>query len=183
MPPNTRSWVDALETFLCNRGYKLRKVCYSAVIDVDVSLLPQDSLRRRFSKALQWYNALVNATENKIQVRINDARPLRDPQERPSEYLRSRCPLCFGGEKLHNSDIVYVTRTFLCANADRRRSADVIVCIDACFTQKRHASKHNPQDYDHPLRHPNTVFVPEEDVKAMKEHVATCRASSSRKDS
>ena len=37
--------------------------------------------------------------------------------------------------------------------------------------------RHNTQDHDHPLRHPNTTFVPEEDVQAMEQHVADCRAS------
>ncbi|KAJ3709644.1 hypothetical protein DFJ43DRAFT_1162491 [Lentinula guzmanii] len=41
---------------------------------------------------------------------------------RPSEYLRSRCPLCFGG---------YSTES-------------VVVCVDACFTQKHNAGK---EDY------------------------------------
>ncbi|KAJ7774680.1 hypothetical protein B0H14DRAFT_3095901 [Mycena olivaceomarginata] len=48
--------------------------------------------------------------------------PFPDPLPRsgPSEYLRRRCPLCFGN--LYH---------------DSSQPVDVIVCLDACFTQKR----------------------------------------------
>ncbi|KAJ3739895.1 hypothetical protein DFH05DRAFT_1529731 [Lentinula detonsa] len=58
---------------------------------------------------------------------------------RPSEYLRSHCPLCFGGNtKLEDG---------------------AIVCLDACFTQK-----HNKQVQDPLCEHPRTSFVPQEQV-------------------
>ncbi|KAE9391843.1 hypothetical protein BT96DRAFT_791059, partial [Gymnopus androsaceus JB14] len=75
-----------------------------------------------------------------------------DPSEdqptlsRPSEYLRSRCPLCFGGMKC------------------------IIVAADACFTQKHSAQKGGR---DPPRTHPNSYFIPEEEVNAWK-HYADC---------
>ncbi|KAJ3732470.1 hypothetical protein DFJ43DRAFT_1154503 [Lentinula guzmanii] len=64
------------------------------------------------------------------------------PLTRPSEYLRARCPLCFGGSSTMSKEL------------------STIVCLDACFTQK-----HNKQKYrDPPREHPKTVFIPEDDV-------------------
>ncbi|KAJ3764988.1 hypothetical protein FB446DRAFT_655870 [Lentinula raphanica] len=77
---------------------------------------------------------------------------------RPSEYLRARCPLCFGGN---------------CTISD---GLDVIVCIDACFTQK-----HNKQrNRDPPRLYPRTVFVPESTVKTWENLVDQVRPSKSR---
>ncbi|KAG6842732.1 hypothetical protein H0H93_003651, partial [Arthromyces matolae] len=47
-----------------------------------------------------------------------------------------------------------------------------IVCIDACFTQKR-----NRQARDPPLKHPRSVFVAEKDVIAMEKYVESIRPS------
>ncbi|KAG6904813.1 hypothetical protein DXG01_006992 [Tephrocybe rancida] len=89
--------------------------------------------------------------------------PFPDPwaRVRPSDYLRARCPLCFGGE-------------FPRACTDNERlndDPDTIVCIDACFTQKR-----NRQAQDPPRTHPRTIFIPEQDVEAMDKYVEFIRA-------
>ncbi|KAJ3978579.1 hypothetical protein F5890DRAFT_1422496, partial [Lentinula detonsa] len=65
---------------------------------------------------------------------------------RPSQYLRSRCPLCFGGANCNS----------------------VVVPLDACFTQK-----HNAQTggQDPPRLHPATFFIPEEEVLEWKQYV------------
>ncbi|KAJ3715841.1 hypothetical protein C8R42DRAFT_544498, partial [Lentinula raphanica] len=83
-------------------------------------------------------------------------RPLciRDEEQtplcRPTEYLRARCPLCFGGQR--------------CSD----QSYSAIVCIDACFTQK-----HNKRAYKDPVRHhPKSVFLPEAAVNRWEEIVA-----------
>ncbi|KIK64662.1 hypothetical protein GYMLUDRAFT_132068, partial [Collybiopsis luxurians FD-317 M1] len=64
---------------------------------------------------------------------------------RPSKYLRSRCPLCFGGSNVEG----------------------VTVCLDACFMQK-----HNAQKGGRDLRrtHPN-MFLSEDEIAAWKAHV------------
>ncbi|KAJ7116162.1 hypothetical protein C8R43DRAFT_1091280 [Mycena crocata] len=72
--------------------------------------------------------------------------PEPPPRTRPSEYLRRRCPLCFGGLK-HDPSLI----------------ADLLVCIDACFTQKGNKAGRDPLK-----THPNTHFVPE-DVAARTE--------------
>ncbi|KAG6913203.1 hypothetical protein DXG01_008799 [Tephrocybe rancida] len=89
--------------------------------------------------------------------------PFPDPlaRIRPSDYLRARCPLCFGGE-------------FPWARTEDERpddDPDAIVCIDACFTQKR-----NRQARDPPRTHPRTVFIPEADAEAMEKHVEFIRS-------
>ncbi|KAG6904128.1 hypothetical protein DXG01_012419, partial [Tephrocybe rancida] len=52
--------------------------------------------------------------------------PFADPSARvrPSDYLRSQCPLCFGGEFPRESD---------------GDDPDAIICLDACFTQKHNS--------------------------------------------
>ncbi|KAJ7432680.1 hypothetical protein B0H11DRAFT_2260229 [Mycena galericulata] len=85
--------------------------------------------------------------------------PFEDPPRLtcPSEYLRSRCPACFGGLSHDDSAI-----------------ADCFVCIDACFTQKR-----NKSDPDPPKTHPHTHFVPESLAVQMEEYVDCVRGTKS----
>ncbi|KAG6824158.1 hypothetical protein H0H92_007826 [Tricholoma furcatifolium] len=167
--PNHTAWCKTVEGFLEERGYKLGT---------------EGSLRKRFSNALLWYNALQDTTaqyvdnelsrarqstmqlndgiepeyddefdrpepfsspclrgqellddddidsgpvtpprrnnkrgraedDDEIDEADNEANPFPDPRHRvrPSDYLRSRCPLCFGGEfpqdrESHNGEYV-----------------------------------------------------------------------------
>lgn len=68
----------------------------------------QDNLRRRFGNAMLWYTCLVNYKTRYLRDLVGEARNLVPSAEaseserdhglsRPSEYLRQRCPLCFGG--------------------------------------------------------------------------------------
>ncbi|KAJ7612604.1 hypothetical protein FB45DRAFT_981861 [Roridomyces roridus] len=84
------------------------------------------------------------------------ANPFPDPppRTRPSDYLISRCPTCFGG-------LVH----------DPTAACDIHVCADACFTQKRRRG--GPRDP--PRTHPNTVFVPEHTTDEMGAHVEDVR--------
>ncbi|KAJ7604905.1 hypothetical protein FB45DRAFT_767951, partial [Roridomyces roridus] len=82
------------------------------------------------------------------------------PRTRPSEYLRKRCPACFGGELRH----------------DPSSTADVFVCVDACFTQKRHKSQP-----DAPKTHPDTHFIPDELSAQMEEYVERVRGDQTSK--
>ncbi|KAJ7795836.1 hypothetical protein B0H14DRAFT_2620574 [Mycena olivaceomarginata] len=90
--------------------------------------------------------------------------PFPDPLPRscPSEYLRRRCPLCFGN--------LYHDPSQLSANL--RHRVDLIVCLDACFTQKRTTSASDP-----PRRHPSTHFVPEADATATDAYVKETRGT------
>ncbi|KAJ7632028.1 hypothetical protein B0H17DRAFT_1280950 [Mycena rosella] len=106
----------------------------------------QNSLRRRFGNCLLWYIHLRNQTKEQYSTKLEEARatweaplpfPEPSPRTRPSEYLRRRCP-----------------------------AADVNVCIDACFTQKKRKSPRDP-----PRTHPKTHFVPEEDAARTEAYV------------
>ncbi|KAF8957681.1 hypothetical protein BDZ97DRAFT_1669429 [Flammula alnicola] len=81
------------------------------------------------------------------------------PRTRPSDYLRSRCPLCFGGKFPRPSE---------------SKGPDIIVCMDACFKQKRNAG-----DKDLPREHPETVFVSETSTRHMEEYIETVHPSQS----
>ncbi|TRM61200.1 hypothetical protein BD626DRAFT_389216, partial [Schizophyllum amplum] len=75
---------------------------------------------------------------------------------RPTEYLRSRCPACFGSNRrLSDSDPAV---------------PDSIIALDACFSQK-----HNLQNRDPPFHHPNGVMVSEASLSAAEAHVEACR--------
>jgi len=52
-------------------------------------------------------------------------------------------------------------------------SVDAIVCIDACFTQKRR--KNQGKQWVMPLQHPDTVFIAKDEVAAMEEIVTEAR--------
>jgi hypothetical protein len=55
-------------------------------------------------------------------------------------------------------------------------SIDLIVCIDACFTQKRSRSRNARDDVSQDPPNPTqTIFISEFDVKAMEAHVEECR--------
>ncbi|KAK7008496.1 hypothetical protein R3P38DRAFT_2643653 [Favolaschia claudopus] len=59
MPPNVSAFTKALEVTLINRGYKLDS---------------ENSLRRRFGHALQWYTHLCNVTQKTIDTLVRTAR-------------------------------------------------------------------------------------------------------------
>jgi CxC1 like cysteine cluster associated with KDZ transposases len=83
MPPNTTAWCDTLEAFLGKRAYKLTtRVRFPTPLATFADGGIQDTLRRRFSNALQWYFSLVNATEVHIQTSLENARSfLKDSTE------------------------------------------------------------------------------------------------------
>ncbi|KAJ7077217.1 hypothetical protein C8R44DRAFT_836767 [Mycena epipterygia] len=167
MPPNNTAWCNTLETFLSSRSYKLKT---------------RDTLRMRFGNALEWYISMEHATNARIEALLDtapihsrrnaldshstsnthgsppslstDAAPAQEA--RPSDYLISRCPACFGG-------LVH----------DPSQMVDVNVCIDACFTQKRRRKGAR----DPPRSHPHTVFVPEPTAERMNAHVEQVRPS------
>ncbi|TFK60081.1 hypothetical protein BDN72DRAFT_550118, partial [Pluteus cervinus] len=80
--------------------------------------------------------------------------PTPESRTRPSEYLRKRCPLCFGGEFPSSVAI----------------KPDAIVCLDACFTQKRNKGPRDPERI-----HPESSFIPETDLQRMQSFVEAVR--------
>ncbi|KAK6972164.1 hypothetical protein R3P38DRAFT_3207371 [Favolaschia claudopus] len=88
--------------------------------------------------------------------------PFPEPQarERPSEYLRRRCPLCFGNLK-----------------HDPTQKFDVPACTDACFGQK-----HNLTNAIDALKaFPDTRFISEDVLARMEEYVDSQRKPSRRR--
>ncbi|KAG6913787.1 hypothetical protein DXG01_004317 [Tephrocybe rancida] len=120
-----------------------QNTCHAMEVESDSDeIVPIGSKRRRD----EW------------EVDEAEQNPFADPpaRVRPSDYLRSQCPLCFGGEFPRES-----------AGDD----PDVIICLDACFTQKR-----NRQARDPPCMHPHTVFLLEQDLDAMERYMDALRA-------
>ncbi|THU78955.1 hypothetical protein K435DRAFT_699011, partial [Dendrothele bispora CBS 962.96] len=84
---------------------------------------------------------------------------------RASAYLRSRCALCFGSTTSPNP-------------ADMTAAGPrIIVMLDACFTHK-HRDQHGR---DPPRLHPDTMFIPEEEVKKWEAKVRDARPTKSTK--
>ncbi|KAH7902956.1 hypothetical protein BJ138DRAFT_974336, partial [Hygrophoropsis aurantiaca] len=81
----------------------------------------------------------------------------------PSSYLQSRCPLCFAGSNWRRE-----------RNLDTK--ADCIVCIDACFTQKRSNNARNSAAQD-PPNPTSSVFISDSEVKSMERHVDQLRGN------
>ncbi|OAX32967.1 hypothetical protein K503DRAFT_661819, partial [Rhizopogon vinicolor AM-OR11-026] len=138
--PNQTAWCDAVETFPDGMGYKLTL---------------KNTLQCCFSNAFHWYQALIVLGWEHIATLITDAQ--KDSTTQPTEYLRSRCPLCFGGNDWQNG-----TRA-------SPSMPDIIVCLDACFTQKRstnpccadtRASRTEPEDdrYEEGMHVPVSVL-------------------------
>ncbi|KAF9231673.1 hypothetical protein BU15DRAFT_90847 [Melanogaster broomeanus] len=155
MTPNMSGWTEALEGFLNDRGYKLAT---------------NDNLRRRFSIAYHWYIILALTVAEHVSDLLCCQTPAPDAEDenvsvrentQPSEYLRSRCPLCFGGKDWRQ-------------RRDPSNDIDLIVCVDACFTQKRSRNARNDVTND-PPNPTQTIFISEFDVKAMEAHVEDCR--------
>lgn len=79
-------------------------------------------MRHRFRNALRWYSHLVDVTHQRLRTAIENARRVvvptmsagtndmlaMHPISRPTEYLRRRCPLCFGGLTCHDPNIMCV---------------------------------------------------------------------------
>ncbi|KAG6807046.1 hypothetical protein H0H92_009011, partial [Tricholoma furcatifolium] len=177
--PNHTAWSKTVEDFLGQEGYKLKTEtpvhCNSRkhLRDDEESeedeeegengpsnTPPQTPVRRNSRKRLRD----DEESEEDEEGENGPSNPFPDPRprSRPSEYLRSRCPLCFGGDFDHSEE------------ADNK-GPNAIVCIDACFTQKR-----NRQERDPPRAHPRTVFVPEHDTNKMEEYVERLRGARSR---
>ncbi|KAG1727336.1 hypothetical protein EDB19DRAFT_1897559 [Suillus lakei] len=149
--PNHTAWCDAVETFLDGMGYKLTSM---------------HSLRHHFSNAFHWYRVLTILAHDHISNLIANTRKDKirlQPMavEQPTEYLRSRCPLCFRANDWQKAK-------------DSCFMPDIIICVDACFTQKRSTNPRGADGHD-PPNPPPSFFLPKDDVQAMDEFVQHCR--------
>ncbi|KAF8833606.1 hypothetical protein BDN67DRAFT_992812 [Paxillus ammoniavirescens] len=151
-------------------------------------LATKDNLRRQFSTAYHWYLVLTITMAEHVadlvschtrSVNVEDRSVSDHEHVQPSEYLRVQCPLCFRGNDWRRSVSI------CCNNISYLRvcSVNVIVCIDACFTQKCscNACDDVTQDPPNPTQ---TNFISKFDVKAMETHVeACCHANGTQKRS
>ncbi|KIJ39698.1 hypothetical protein M422DRAFT_257522 [Sphaerobolus stellatus SS14] len=85
----------------------------------------------------------------------NPPSPPSNIRTRPSEHLRSSCPLCFGGER----PALLLSKTHC------------VVAINANFAQKCL----KPRSKDVPLVHPQTQFIPKSIVTFMEEYIEVQR--------
>jgi hypothetical protein len=125
LPPNVTSFTEAVESFLKTQGYNLEQVFTVASCNTlhSTQRCSQGNLRRRFGAAYKWYSALCDAMQAHVQAILDGVRnasdvisttdgrsrsdlssiskpallPGTEHPLRPTEYLRQRCPLCFGG--------------------------------------------------------------------------------------
>ncbi|KAJ3968127.1 hypothetical protein EV361DRAFT_806133 [Lentinula raphanica] len=169
--PNNTALCDALADFLNSRGYQLKGQdplrrrfsnslqWYNTLLQVTTHYVDRVVAEGRSSALAGSLSPEVLGISSATEIEEDGFmhRSLDDDEEcsrdRPSEYLRQRCPLCFGGTSSLEQDL------------------SCIVCLDACFTQKN-----NTQTYhDPPREHPRTVFIPEADVNAWQSFVDAVR--------
>ncbi|EDQ99039.1 uncharacterized protein LACBIDRAFT_317733 [Laccaria bicolor S238N-H82] len=198
-PPNTTAWCDSLEAFLSSRTYKLesrdairrrfgnalqwygnliaqKEHLISGVINEgSLKYLAEagSSLESDDIEGNQNYEPPPSSSPTSVADEASDDSDESHESknttngesdlQRPSEYLRKRCPLCFGGDNPHDPNFM----------------ADIIVCIDACFTHKRRNPAKGGAKGPENL-HPDTVFVPEKYVMEMKALVETVRPEKSK---
>ncbi|KAL1726382.1 hypothetical protein FB107DRAFT_182576, partial [Schizophyllum commune] len=81
---------------------------------------------------------------------------------RPSDYLRSRCPACFGSNRR--------------ISAADPNAPDALVAIDACFSQK-----HNKQSRDPAFHHPGDIMLTEGALRIAEERVHSLRKTANRR--
>ncbi|KAF8135926.1 hypothetical protein K438DRAFT_1922849 [Mycena galopus ATCC 62051] len=107
-----------------------------------------------------WYTHLRNLMKEHYRVKIETVHEeVYGPEIHilplhPSKYLRRRCPACFGNLKHDQNEI-----------------ADIIVCIDARFTQKKKKLPRDPEK-----THPDTRFIPEEQARLSEIYVNSLRS-------
>ncbi|KAF6753506.1 hypothetical protein DFP72DRAFT_990710 [Ephemerocybe angulata] len=145
--PNKTAWTLTLETFLRGRGYRING---------------KDIIRRKFTAALKWFTYLEAEKDKYIRKAIirlstpgkstmedeDEEEGLGewvDVEEEGTAYLARCCPCCFV-------------------------SPQVVVCIDACFTQKRRTPVRGIGT-DPPLRHSYTAFLSPKEVLDAKDEV------------
>ncbi|KAH8115012.1 hypothetical protein DFH11DRAFT_1507975 [Phellopilus nigrolimitatus] len=188
-PPNQTAFCNTLEHFLKARGYAMEST---------------DSLRKRFSKSLQWFCALRDAAWNHVDdfivssstchtadnrkrrghvINMGDG-PLhsveRDnsPSEASSSQMESEEP---GTEsestpESHRRPSPYLQRRCPLCFGGRSWAHDPNSTIDlAVCLDACFQQKRGQTDSGPPYRHPNSVFLDERVVKAMEEEVETLR--------
>ncbi|KAH6874804.1 hypothetical protein BKA70DRAFT_1449221 [Coprinopsis sp. MPI-PUGE-AT-0042] len=154
-PPNRSAWSSALEAFYFRQG---------------LSFTGSDIIRRKLAKAAQYYALLCSKARTKLRRKMlaahqavsvddgydaSDSSPAEDWEDEGDydanfDYLKRCCPLCFSNLR-----------------RDPTRLVDVIVCLDANFTQKRRTPPRG-EGRDPPVAHPETCWLSEAEILAAK---------------
>ncbi|KZV98603.1 hypothetical protein EXIGLDRAFT_606855, partial [Exidia glandulosa HHB12029] len=136
--PNITAWAATLESYWSRRGFTIQE---------------RRAFRTRLGNAVHWYQVLLNQRDGVVTAAVDESPSTRaassddedvdwterettastqapeskasEHHSRPSDFLRQRCPLCFGGQR---PDL-------------KHTDAHVIVCIDGNFSQKRRKSE------------------------------------------
>ncbi|KAF9061500.1 hypothetical protein BDP27DRAFT_1385337 [Rhodocollybia butyracea] len=108
-----------------------------------------DPLRRRFATALQWFMFLNEMTSARINNILHGVHADLVPNLSVTGTYWSPAAHC-------NQETPTMPE----------EPANIVVNVDACFTQKYSAKGGR----DPPCAHPNTFFIPEEEVNAWKQH-------------
>ncbi|KAJ3729813.1 hypothetical protein C8R42DRAFT_569495, partial [Lentinula raphanica] len=181
MSPNNTAWCSALQDFLQSQGYHLHSQeplrrrfanalqWFNTLQDVATQYIDNVIENTRTSESSRTPSTSSAHDTDTNDNDTDDPRHKRgrhiqegtagegDGKSCPSEYLRRRCPLCFGGTS--TAKLKYLSRL------------SCIVCLDACFTQKNNSRRHR----DPERQHPKTVFVPESDVATWQHFVESVR--------
>ncbi|KAF8191905.1 hypothetical protein K438DRAFT_1919325 [Mycena galopus ATCC 62051] len=162
---NCLMWYTHLRN-LMKEHYRVKiETVHEEVYDPEIPISPprgrttdRDTTPGRSSSSSSTSSACTATPTTPTPAARNASRkrvPFPEPPPRldPSKYLRRRCPACFGNLKHDQNEI-----------------ADIIVCIDACFTQKKKKSPRDPEK-----THPDTRFIPEEQARLTEIYVDSLR--------
>ncbi|KAJ7704889.1 hypothetical protein B0H17DRAFT_1156918 [Mycena rosella] len=150
--PNNTAFSATLERCLASMGFQLDH---------------QHSLRRWFGNCLMWYIHLRNQTKQHYNIQLEKARELYLEGARPAAALSNpgdsdASDSSDEGERSPPRASVTPPPSPITP----RNTADINVCIDACFTQKKRKSPCDP-----PCTHPQTHFVPEDTAVRTEAYV------------
>ncbi|KAF9506854.1 hypothetical protein BS47DRAFT_1367076 [Hydnum rufescens UP504] len=141
-------------------------------IDPDAIILPKVDesmpITARFEPTTRTMNGHAKGDVNGLTMpsRTTLPHPGPDPPISPSDYLRSRCPLCFGGvNKVGESKL-----------------PEFFLCLDACFALRqnkdydcRPGQKKQPGTQDPQIVPPGTCELPRSFLEAWKARVEAAR--------
>ncbi|KAL6302529.1 hypothetical protein BKA93DRAFT_827420 [Sparassis latifolia] len=124
---------------------------------------------------LGFTDALDLEVSDALEFRVTDALTLGVTNAFAIEAVisRHRWRACWTEQAVHTAGGPAETNGK--AQQDGNDIPDVIVCIDACFTQKRRRGKGD--GHDHPREAEESVFIQEEEVKKMESYVEQIRPS------
>ncbi|KAJ7711678.1 hypothetical protein B0H16DRAFT_1343559, partial [Mycena metata] len=167
MPPNNTAWTAAMEDLLSGLGYTLET---------------KGALQRHFAGSLEWYNYLHHqvdhALDDQIEIYRQSWLEKREQADRSSERPQaanatpnSPNPADTSSQPQAADGPAAAPNPAAKRGHRRETRADVFVCVNTCFTQKRNKGTADPAKF-----HPETHFVPENLSTEMEDYVEGMRA-------